>query len=242
MRLHVPDPEYTSSRKARENFLLALKLTCGFVVLIWAVFVFDQMLELGLIRFGLRPREGLGLLGLATTPFLHYNLAHIGSNTFPLLVGGTIMLFLYPNAALRAVPMLIVGSGALAWIFARPNVHIGASGLVYGILAFIFVSGILRRDLRSVGAALMVWFFYGSMIWGVFPVGRTTSWELHLAGMVLGVLLAMTYRTWDQPPWKRYTWEDEDDEDDEVDFDEDWRRRAWRQQPPRSGKSPWEDL
>lgn len=223
MRIEIPDPDYTASRRAGANFILAIKLTIGFVAMMWAVFLFDQVLNLDLIRFGLRPREGVGLLGLLTTPLLHFNLAHITSNTAPLLVGGTAVLYLYPNSALRVLPLLYLSINAAAWIFARPSVHIGASGLVYGLLAFVFVSGILRRDLRSIVASLLIWFLYGGMLWGVLPAGRSMSWELHASGLIFGVLLAMFYRNWDQPPMKHYSWEDEEDPDEAL--DPPWRDR-----------------
>jgi membrane associated rhomboid family serine protease len=225
MRFEVPDPEYTASRRSAGNFLLAFRLVFGFLVVVWSVFLFDQFLELELIRFGLRPRDGAGLIGLATTPLLHFNLAHLMSNTLPLLIGGTLMLYLFPNASLRVLPMLFVGTSALAWMFARNHVHIGASGLIYGILAFVFVSGLLRRDLRSVGAALLVWFLYGSMLWGVLPSTPSTSWELHASGLGLGVAFALAFRRWDRPPMKRYDWELDDDHDDDADA-------PWRQFEP----------
>ena len=215
MQLHVPDPEYTASMKARANFVLAVKIAFAFLVVMWSVFLFETLLRIDLSPFGLRPRSGAGLLGLVTTPLLHGSLSHILSNSLPLFVGGVAMLFLYPNSAARALPMIYIGSAALAWVFARPSVHIGASGLVYGLLAYVFVSGMLRRDLRSVGVSLMIFFFYGSMIWGVLPVERSTSWELHISGLVVGVLLAFFYRSWDRPPLKRYDWEDEEPDDTE---------------------------
>lgn len=228
MRVHVPDPAYTTSPRAGRNFVLALKIVLGFVIVIWSVFLFDQFTRIGLIRYGLIPRESIGLLGLVTTPFLHYNLGHIGSNTLPLLIGGTMMLFLYPNSALRALPAIWIGSGLLAWIFARSSVHIGASGVIYGLLAFVFISGVIRRDLRSIGAALVIWFMYGSMLWGVLPAGPGMSWELHASGLVLGVATALRYRQWDLPPMKRYEWEDE--EPFEEEHDEPWReaRDRWQ--------------
>lgn len=217
MHLHRPDPDYTASERARRNFWLAMRLTSAFVALVWAVFLFDSLTGLELARFGLRPRDGMGLLGLVTTPLLHAHLAHIASNTVPLFIGGVAMLFLYPNSALKAVPMMYVGSAAIAWVFARPSLHIGASGLVYGILAFVFVSGILKRDLRSVGVSLMVWFLYGSMVWGALPVNASTSWELHASGMIMGVILAFVFRGRDLPPVKRYDWEWEEDFPEEID-------------------------
>lgn len=223
MRLDIPDPEYTGSKRAAGNFVLALKVMFGFLVVVWSVFLFDQLAQLELIRFGLRPRQGIGLIGLATTPLLHFDLPHLMSNSLPLLVGGTLMLYLFPNASLRVLPILFVGTSALAWVFARDHVHIGASGLIYGLLAFIFVSGVIRRDLRSVGAALLVWFLYGSMLWGVLPSGAETSWELHASGLVLGVISALLFRRWDRPPLKRYAWEDEPDDLDD-DPDAPWRQ------------------
>ncbi len=227
MQLNVPDPEYTASNRAKANFILAIKITIAFVALMWTVFVLQQILPFDLARLGLRPRDPMGLLGLLTTPLLHGNLSHIGSNTMPLFVGGVAMLYLYPNSSLRALPMIYVGSAALAWTFARPSIHIGASGLVYGILTFVFISGILRRDMRSVGVSLMVWFFYGSMIWGVFPAGRSMSWELHASGMAIGLVLALMFWSWDRPPVKKYDWEDEDDEED-LDFDPGQSDSTWR--------------
>ncbi|MEM7053681.1 MAG: rhomboid family intramembrane serine protease [Pseudomonadota bacterium] len=223
MRFDVPDPRYASSRRARGNFVLAFKIALGFLAVVWSVFLFDQLLRLELIRFGLRPRELMGLIGLVTTPLLHFNLAHIVSNSLPLMIGGTMMLYLYPNSSLRALPVIFFGSSALAWLFARESVHIGASGLVYGLLAFVFVSGVLRRDMRSIGAALVIWFMYGSMIWGVLPAAPDMSWELHASGFALGVWMAIVFRAWDRPPMKRYEWEDEDETelDDPL---EEWRQ------------------
>ncbi len=226
MQLNVPDPQYTASNRAKANFILAIKITVAFLAVMWAVFALQQVLPFNLAQFGLRPRDPTGLLGLLTTPLLHGNLSHIASNSMPLFIGGVAMLFLYPNASLRALPLIYLGSAALAWTFARPSIHIGASGLVYGILTFVFISGILRRDMRSVGVSLMVWFFYGSMVWGVFPAGRSMSWELHASGMVIGLVLALIYRSWDLPPVKKYDWEDEDDED--FDFEPGQSQSSWR--------------
>ncbi len=212
MRLDMPDPDYSASGRARSNFRLAVKLSLGFVGLVWLMFGLQQLIGPQMTALGLRPRDPAGLLGLVTTPLLHGSFSHLLSNSLPLFVGGVAMLFLYPNSSLRVLPALYLGSAALAWTFARPSIHIGASGLVYGMLTYVFVAGILRRDLRSVGVSLMVWFFYGSMVWGVFPLAPRMSWELHASGLVLGLVLAFVYRRWDRPPIKRYDWEDEDDD------------------------------
>lgn len=232
MQLRFPDPEYSASRRAQTSFKLALKLTFGFVALLWLIHAFQVVTGVSLVGLGLRPRETEGLTGLLFTPLLHGNFEHLVSNSMPLFIGGVAMLYLYPNSALRVLPLLYVGTSALAWTFARPSIHIGASGLVYGMLTYVFVAGVLRRDVRSVGVSLMVWFLYGSMVWGVFPVAPRMSWELHASGLVLGLVLAWVYRNWDQPPLKTYEWEDEDDEEQdsgmpEDEDDEPWRSQRW---------------
>ena len=210
MHLGKPDSRLTSSRRAQRNFKLALKVTLWLVGLLWAILVIDTVLDLGLTRFGLRPGRLEGLIGVLTAPLLHGGAEHLFSNTLPLIVSLTTLLYLYPRSAMRVIPLIWIGSGLLAWTIGRPSLHFGASGFVYGLLAYVFISGILRLDMRSVAVSVMVWFLYGSMIWGLLPIRPNMSWELHLGGAILGVGLAIVFRHWDVMPVKRYAWEDDD--------------------------------
>jgi membrane associated rhomboid family serine protease len=210
MHLGKPDPGVTSSPRAHRNFKLALKITLWLVGLLWLILIIDDVLGLGLQRFGLRPRQLQGLTGIFTAPLLHGGAEHLFSNTLPLIVSLTTILYLYPRAAIRVIPIIWIGSGLMGWMIGRPSLHFGASGFVYGLLAYVFISGILRLDMRSVAVSVMVWFLYGSMIWGVLPIRPNMSWELHLSGAILGVALAIAYRRWDVTPVKRYAWEDDD--------------------------------
>lgn len=210
MHLGKPDPRYTSSPRAQHNFKLAFKIALSLVAVLWLILLFDTVLGLGLARYGLRPGRLEGLIGLLTAPLLHSGVEHLFSNTLPLLISMTTILYLYPKASVRVIPIIWVGSGLLAWMIGRPNLHFGASGFVYGLLAYVFISGILRLDMRSVAVSVMVWFLYGSMIWGVLPIRPHMSWELHLSGAILGVALAIAYRRWDITPVKRYAWEDDE--------------------------------
>jgi len=210
MHLGKPDPHFTSSPGAQRNFKLALKFALALVGLLWLILIVNHVLDLGLTRFGLRPRHVEGLIGIFTAPLLHSGAEHLFSNSLPLVISLTTLLYLYSNAALRVIPIIWMGSGMLAWIIGRPSLHFGASGFVYGLLAYVFISGILRLDMRSVAVSVMVWFLYGSMIWGVLPIRPNMSWELHLGGAILGVALAIAYRRWDITPLKRYACEDDD--------------------------------
>lgn len=210
MTVQQPDPRYALSKRSKANFVLALRISLGFLALLWIIFTIDAMFGLRLGRFGLQPGSVTGLIGLVTAPLLHASAGHLFSNSVPLLISATAMLFLYPNSSLRVIPVIWLGSGLFAWFIGRPSFHFGASGLVYGMLAYVFVSGVIRRDMRSVAVALMVWFLYGTMVWGIFPIRPRMSWELHLGGALMGVIMAFIFRNWDRPPMVRYDWEDDD--------------------------------
>lgn len=210
MHLGKPDPDFTSSPKAQRNFKLALKMALTLVGFLWLILILDLVFGLGLARFGLRPGHIEGLIGVFTAPLLHGGAEHLFSNTLPLTISLTTILYMYPRSAMRVIPVIWIGSGVLAWVIGRDSLHFGASGFVYGLLAYVFVSGILRLDMRSVAVSVMVWFLYGGMIWGVLPIRPNMSWELHLSGAILGVALAIMYRRWDVTPVKRYAWEDDD--------------------------------
>lgn len=221
MMLREPDPAYTSSDRAKTNFLLAVRGATWAVIAVWLAFGLTILLDGWPLQWGVQPRQPVGLIGVLAAPFLHASFPHLLSNTLPLWVGLVAMLFLYPNAALRALPIMWAASGGLTWVFGREATHVGASGLVYAMLTYVFVAGLLRRDLRSIGVSLMLAFVYGYLVWGVFPVQPTRSWEMHLFGLLSGLSLALWFRHWDITPFKVYDWEleDEFDEDFAKDFD-----------------------
>jgi membrane associated rhomboid family serine protease len=222
MHFDVPDPRYTGSVHSRELLKLAIRLAGGFVILLSLIHLMNWGLGLDPWPFGLRPREWSGLVGIVTSPLVHSDFAHLFANAVPLATVGATMLFLYPQSALRVLPCVYLGSGLVVWLFGRGAVHLGASGLVYGLVSYVFVAGLLRRDRRAIAASLLVVLMYGSLAWGVLPIEPGVSWETHLSAAVIGVLLALALRKLDIPPRKRYVWEDPvaDNIDDD---DSDWR-------------------
>jgi membrane associated rhomboid family serine protease len=211
MQLHIPDPAFASSERARANFRLAVRIALGFVALIWVIELLNWSLDLEAEDFGVRPRQLAGLPGILFAPLVHGGFAHLIANSPPLLVLGTAMLYLYPSAARTVLPAVYLGPGVAVWIFARGGVHVGASGLVYGLVSYIFVAGLIRRDRRAIAASLLVCFMYGALVWGVLPIEPGVSWETHLAAALIGIVLAIALRRLDIPPRTRYTWEDERD-------------------------------
>lgn len=228
MHIPVPDPRYTHSDQARAHLRLAARLAAGFVGLIWLIYLMNWAFDVDPDPFGIRPREWIGIVGIFFAPLVHSGFAHITANTLPLLVLGTAMLFLYPSSALRALPVIYLGPGVIVWLFGRGSVHLGASGLIYGLVSFIFCAGLLRGDRRAIAASLIVAFMYGSLTLGLLPDPPQVSWETHLAAAIIGALLALLLRRFDVLPPKRYAWEDEDlpppaDEPIETRTDEPYR-------------------
>ena len=203
--------ERARADRARENFRLAVRISLGFVALLWVIELLNLALDLGPGELGVRPRQLAGLLGILFAPLVHGDFAHLFANSLPLLVLGTTMLYLYPQSSPRVLPAIYFGPGVAVWLFAGGSSHIGASGLVYGLASYIFFAGLIRHDRRAVAAALLVAFMYGTLVWGVLPIRHGVSWETHLAAAVIGVALAIALRRFDVPPRKRYSWENEVD-------------------------------
>ncbi len=212
MHVHIIDPGYTGSVDARANFRAALFVAAAFVVVIALIHAAAAWLGLPLQRYGIIPRTLAGLPGIVSAPLLHGDFNHLLSNALPLLVVGTAMLHLYPDASRIVLPAVYFGPGLAVWLFGRDSVHLGASGLVYGLVSYVFAAGLLRRDRRAIAASLLVAFMYGTLVWGVFPIKTGVSWETHLAATTIGVAMALLLRRRDIPPRKRYSWEDEVEE------------------------------
>ena len=156
---------------------------------------------------------------------MHGGFKHLLDNSIPLVVVGTAMLYLYPKSSLRVLPVVYIGPGIAVWLFAKGGVHIGASGLVYGLVAYVFVAGLIRHDRRAIAASMLVAFMYGALAWGVTPIQAGMSWETHLAAALIGAAMAVWLRHIDVPPRVRYDWEGETGNDydgEAVRTDDEW--------------------
>lgn len=211
MDFRAPVPDVADSPRARAAFRLAVRLTLAFVALLWALLALDGLLGLDATPFGVRPRSVEGLAGILFAPLFHAGFEHLLQNTPPLVILGIAMLYLYPQASRAVLPAIWLGPGLAVWLFARGGVHLGASGLVYGLIAYVLTAGLIRRDRRALAAALAVAMLYGAAVWGVLPIRARTSWETHLAAALIGLALAFALRRRDPVPTVRYDWEDRDE-------------------------------
>ena len=145
-------------------------------------------------KYGVYPREFKGLRGVFFSHFIHSNTKHLFNNSIPLFVLLLSVFMFYKEVALKVLVYGALLTGFLTWIIARESYHIGASGVVYLLFSFVFFSGILKKHFRLVALSLIVIFLYGSMIWYVLPIKDGMSWEGHLSGFVIGLVLAFLYK------------------------------------------------
>jgi len=216
MEFDTLDPGYAAVDRARGNLRLAVRLALSFVALLWIVQVLNSALDLSPADFGVRPRDLAGLIGILFAPLVHGSFEHLFNNTPPLIVVGTAMLYLYPQSTPRVLPFVYLGPGLAVWLFARGSSHLGSSGLIYGLAAYVLVAGLIRRDRRAIGASMLVCFLYGAMWWGVLPIEPGVSWQTHLAAALIGVVCALALRRRDIPPRRRYSYEDDADPNSET--------------------------
>jgi len=191
------------------------------VLFLWIVLWLDFRFNLHFKNYGIYPRTAKGLLGIVTAPFIHKNMAHLAHNSLPLFVMLMALFYFYKRIAFKVLVNGTLILGALTWLMARPAYHIGASGVIYLLVSFIFFSGIFSKYYRLIAVSLIVVFLYGSLVWYMFPGEEEMSWEGHLSGFISGVLLAFIYRKVLPEP-EKYEWEKESYQEDDFDalFDE----------------------
>lgn len=197
--------------KDSSRFRGAVIAVVVFIVVLWIIKLADNGLSLHLNHLGVYPREPGGLLGILLAPLIHGSWGHLISNSGVLFVLGIVLLYGYPRSAAVVLLLIYVGSGLGVWLFARSSYHFGASGLTHGLMFYIFVSGILRRDRLAIALSMIVFFLYGSMVWSIFPQQPDISFESHFFGALTGIVAAFLFRGRDPLPTEReYDWEGEE--------------------------------
>ncbi|MCU0958754.1 MAG: rhomboid family intramembrane serine protease [Pirellulaceae bacterium] len=171
-----------------ENAGKELKTILIFAGVIWGVFFLS--LALPLADYGVHPRTWLGLIGIVTMPLLHATFGHLVGNTLPLIV----LLFLLVGSRARSWRIVLeisILSGVLVWLLGRDANYVGASALIYGLIAFLVLGGFLeRRPIPIVVAAITFLFYGGSLLWGLVPRPGPVAWDAHLWGAVAGGVVA----------------------------------------------------
>jgi membrane associated rhomboid family serine protease len=165
------------------------------VGVIWGVYFLDLALPMDLKAWGIRPKTVSGLVGLLASPFLHLNYEHLMANSNSLFILLLLALSLNRGVALKAMAIIVVVGGGLVWVFGSSHtIHIGASGLIFGLIGFLLAYGIITRDWQTLLVSVYVTVTYGgALLTGLVPK-TGVSWTGHLFGALAGVLAAWLVR------------------------------------------------
>ena len=185
-----------NDRSEHIKFRYAGYMVFSFVLLLWTVKVIELIADVNFSSLGVLPRTLKGTIGIITGPLIHGDIFHLISNTLPIILLGFLLFYFYHRIAVEIFIWIYLVTGFWTWMLARNAYHIGASGIVYAMASFLFFSGILRKSKQLMTVSGIIIVMYGGMIHGIFPemVEVNVSWESHLLGALVGVLMAFFFR------------------------------------------------
>ena len=167
------------------------------ITAMWIIYWGEFVAPIDLTHFGILPRTSSGLTGVLFSPLLHStnDINHIINNSLPIFFLLMALFYFYKKNALKVLGTGWLLTGILTWLIAKNegSYHIGMSGIIYALVFFLFVSGVLKKEKQYQAISLLIVILYGSLIWGVFPMEEKVSWEGHLGGTISGIFLAFYY-------------------------------------------------
>lgn len=177
-------------------FLNAARIPIYIILVMWVVHIAKLATDTNITHFGIYPRTISGAKGIIFSPFIHGDFSHLISNTIPMFVLGLIVFTFYRRVAIVSFLLIYVFTGFSVWLFSSSMAHhIGASGVVYGLLSFVFWSGIFRQNIRAIVLALVVLVLYSGYFFGILPDQEGVSWESHLFGAIIGIIVSFIFKS-----------------------------------------------
>jgi len=172
----------------------SIKIPLLFVLIICIVQIIQGVFGIELGYLGIHPRTFSGMIGIFLAPLIHGDFMHVISNILPFFLLLSSINYFYPRIATRSFLMIYFVTGLVVWIFARNVYHIGASGVVYGLVSFLFWNGIFRKSLKSIIISLIIVVLYSGYVAGILPNQEGISWESHLIGGIIGIFTAYYFK------------------------------------------------
>ena len=200
----------------KKRFIYSLVFPGLFLLIIWAVKFYEVSMEVSFVEAGVYPRRFSGLKGILFSPLIHGGWKHLIDNSMPVLFLSLALFYFYRDIAYKIWFLIYFIGGILLWCLGRQAYHIGASGLIYGLASFLFLSGLIRKVRSLMAISLLVVFWYGSLVWGLLPFDFKVSFEAHITGLVAGIVLAFVYRDQGPEPDRSPLDLEEDEDDEEV--------------------------
>jgi len=160
------------------------------LAVMWVIHAVQWLMPGNLHQFGILPRTVTGLFQIPLAPFIHGSLFHLIANSFPLLGLGILVQLKERALFWELCAIIAVLAGIGTWLIGSSSYHIGASGLVLGLWAYVLADAYFKRSIRAIVIALVTLVFYGGLIFSVFDLRPSISWSGHMSGIVAGILIA----------------------------------------------------
>lgn len=220
------------------HLLRSIRFPAFLVILLWAIHIAKVVWKLNLGQYGIFPRALDGIRGIFLSPFIHGDFQHLFSNSFPVFFLTFMLVYFYRKIAVPSIVLIYLLTGVSVWLFGREVYHIGASGVAYGLVSFVFWSGLFRRNVRSIVLALVVLFLYQGYFLGIMPNQDGISWESHLLGAVAGIIVAFIFKGVREEDEERKTaWEEPEEPETfylpRDTFEKTKAQRLWEEQQQR---------
>ena len=172
-----------------------LKLSFFVVALLWALFFIRSHLPVAHYLQGIQPRRTDALPGILTAPLVHGSLEHLSANSGALFILLFVSLAYSHRLTVSAVSIIVLVGGGLVWLLANSGtLHIGASGVIFGLIGFLMFSGLFRKDWRALIISLLVGVVYGGTLLSLLGYSPGVSWSSHFYGFSAGILAAWVMR------------------------------------------------
>ncbi|MBK8956011.1 MAG: rhomboid family intramembrane serine protease [Saprospiraceae bacterium] len=195
-------------RREKENLQNALIVALSVSLLCVLVHLFFLVSQIPKYNWSIYPRDFSQWYGIITGQFIHAGWGHLFSNLPPLFITSGVLFYFYRSIGWSSLFLILTMTGLMVFFLGRNYSHIGASGLVYGLISFIFFSGIFRRNVKSIALMAVMVIMYSGYLAGFFPTEERVSWESHIFGTIAGLWAAYVFRNYREfderqiPDWR----------------------------------------
>jgi membrane associated rhomboid family serine protease len=178
-----------------KNIWSSFQLASLAIFVLWTVYFLELLLPFNISNLGVHPREISGLVGIFFEPFLHANFSHLMANSISLFILLFVVFVHDRYSAGRVIFTIVIAGGLGTWLFgADGSVHIGASGLILGLVGYLLLIGFYLKDLKSIGISVFIFMLYGgTLLLNLIPISGI-SWSSHFFGFIGGLIAARQAR------------------------------------------------
>ena len=172
-----------------------IRFAAAAIAILWLVYFLNLILVVDLRIYGIMPRNTDGLWGIAAAPFLHADLQHLTANSGILFILLAVSLSYSQAQTLKALLIITLLGGTLVWLLGRGgSIHIGASGIIFGLIGYLMFLGLFRRSWKAVMISMVISLLYGGALYSLLIYVPGISWSGHLFGFLAGVTAAWWVR------------------------------------------------